>query len=467
VNPLLETQQAFDSVADSYAHSNRANPVLEELRRRTLEAVRERVPPGARLLDLGCGPGVDAVSLGREGFEVVALDWSPEMVRSARERIAAERLASRVEAHHVGIHELDRLEQGTFDAIYSNLGPLNCVPDLEAAARAIFERLTDGGVFVASVIGRVCPWEIALYGLRGDWERMRVRFSRKSVPVPFYGSRVWTRYYTPAEVEAVFASAGFERRSLEALGLLLPPPYLTGFAGRHPRLVGALGRMEERVASWPGLRQWGDHFLIVMQKSALLEPDEAYRLWAPNYPPCPHNELMKIEQREMEALIRKTSASRALDVGTGTGRYLRILRDAGVPVVFGLDRSEAMLRRANGGAPLVRGDATLAPFAPGSFDLVVASLMVGDVPDLAPWAREMARVLGPRGSLLYSDFHPSWAERGFERTFRGADGRERRVRFHPHGIEDHRAALSGAGLDVEEVREVGASACVVVRATKR
>ena len=34
----------------------------------------------------------------------------------------------------------------------------------------------------------------------------------------------------------------------------------------------------------------------------------------------------------------------------------------------------------------------------------------------------MARVLAAGGHLVYSDFHPSWAQRGWSRTFRAADG---------------------------------------------
>ena len=96
--------------------------------------------------------------------------------------------------------------------------------------------MNPGGILAASIIGRVCPWEMALYGLRGDWRRLRVRFARDFVAVPFYGRTVWTRYYTPAELERTFAEAGFERVALRSLGLLVPPPYLEGFAERHPGL---------------------------------------------------------------------------------------------------------------------------------------------------------------------------------------------------------------------------------------
>ena len=263
---LVETRRAFDTVAETYHDENARNLVIREMRRRTVEAVTSRLAPGSRLLDLGCGPGPDAEHLGRLGYDVLAIDWSPEMVRGSLAADPASGLEGRVEVRNLGIHELDRLEAGGFDGAYSDLGPLNCVPDLALAARGIAQRLNPGGFFVASIIGRVSPWEIALYGLRRDWKRLRVRFSRDFVPVPFYGRTVWTRYYTPAEVERTFAAAGFERETLRSLGLLVPPPYLEGFASRHPGFVRVLEKLEDRVASCPGLRQWGDHFLIVMRK---------------------------------------------------------------------------------------------------------------------------------------------------------------------------------------------------------
>lgn len=264
---LDETARAFDSVAEIYGGTNARNPVLQEMRRRTMIALTERLPPGSRLLDLGCGPGPDALYLARLGHRVVAIDWSAEMARAAERRARAEGLEDRVEVRELGIHEIDRLDEAAFDAAYSDLGPLNCVPDLEAAARSIRERLKPGGLFTAAVIGRISPWEIALYGLRGDWKRLAIRFRRDFVPVPFYGRTVWTRYYRPAELEKVFTAAGFERLSLRSLGLFLPPPYLEGFAARHPRWLQCLASLEDRVASWPLLRQWGDHFLIVMRKT--------------------------------------------------------------------------------------------------------------------------------------------------------------------------------------------------------
>ena len=204
-----------------------------------------------------------------------------------------------------------------------------------------------------------------------------------------------------------------------------------------------------------------------------LEPQAAYTKWAACYPPRAHNALMRVEQSAMETSLRLLAVSRALDVGTGTGRYLDVLDDAGVPTSVGVDLSEAMLARARRDArPLVRSDACSLPFASGAFDLVLASLMVGDINDLAFWAREMSRVLRSGGYLLYSDFHPIWVERGWQRTFRTDDGVSWNVSYHPHTLEEHRVALKRADLSIVSTTEplledvCDGPVCVVILARK-
>jgi SAM-dependent methyltransferase len=263
---LLDTQQAFDSVAADYDGSNTGNPILCAMRERVLSQVGRHVAAGGRILDLGCGPGADDEALGRVGYQVTAIDWSPSMVQQARVRISDAGLSDRVSIQHLGIHQLEHLSAGVFDAAYSNFGPLNCVPDLSAAAAALAKCLRPGGVLIASVIGRVCPWELALYTMRGDLERARVRFAADSVGVPLNGQTVWTRYYTPAEFERPFVSVGFTRVTLRGLGVFAPPPYLEGFAKRYAKITRTLHRIDDLVGGWPGLRRVGDHFLIVLKK---------------------------------------------------------------------------------------------------------------------------------------------------------------------------------------------------------
>lgn len=263
---LLDTQQAFDGVASMYDESNETNPIIRWMRARTIAAVRQAVPVGGHLLDLGCGPGRDAATLAAAGYRVTATDWSPAMVGQTLRRVTDNGLEGRVHVRHVGIHQLARLDTGPFDGAYSDLGPLNCVPDLAQAAAAIAAQLKPGGVLVASVIGRFCPWEIALYAAKAQWSRATMRFEPGLVAVPLDGQRVWTRYWWPSEFADAFTRAGFVRESVAALGLFAPPPYLDHAAVRYPRELAALERIDDAIGHWPVLRHGGDHFLIVLRK---------------------------------------------------------------------------------------------------------------------------------------------------------------------------------------------------------
>lgn len=191
------------------------------------------------------------------------------------------------------------------------------------------------------------------------------------------------------------------------------------------------------------------------RKPETLAAQDAYELWAPGYPPIAHNPLMRAEQRAVEETLRalELQSARALDIGTGSGRYLPILGAAGATHVVGLDFSPAMLARARPHRSRVCGDARHLPFRRESFDLINASLMAGDIDDLANFANEVAGVLAPRGHFIYSDFHPTWTTQGWRRTFRAADGQEIALSYTPHRLDDHRDALRRAGLRLVAIRE--------------
>ena len=189
------------------------------------------------------------------------------------------------------------------------------------------------------------------------------------------------------------------------------------------------------------------------QPAKALARRAAYELWADTYPAIAHNPLMRAEQEVVQPLLARLRARCALDVGTGSGRYLPLLSSTGAAAVIGVDSSFAMLARVSPGRTRLCADACRLPFRRGTFDLINASLMVGDVADLAGWSREMARALSFGGHLVYSDFHPSWAQYGWSRTFRAADGEVHEIPFHAHSIDDHLTALRASGFRVLAIRE--------------
>jgi SAM-dependent methyltransferase len=260
---FLDTQQAFDSVASQYDGPLGNNQLVQNMRVVLQDALRKFIPPGKRLLDLGCGTGLDAVYFAQHGYVVTAIDSSPAMLSRTCQRAAQAGVSLQVNALLLGIQDLDQLPGEPYAGIYSNLGALNCLPDLGAMARSCARLLEPGGLLICSVIGRYCPWELVFYTLRGDFKRARVRFTADQVPVGLNGRIVWTRYYAPGEFYRVFAPF-FERRACRALSLFLPPPYLAHLFDRHPWLYPPLSWLDAHTAGLPLLDRAGDHFMIVM-----------------------------------------------------------------------------------------------------------------------------------------------------------------------------------------------------------
>jgi ubiquinone/menaquinone biosynthesis C-methylase UbiE len=112
------------------------------------------------------------------------------------------------------------------------------------------------------------------------------------------------------------------------------------------------------------------------------------------------------------APLKLRAGLRVLDVGCGTGDYLRIMAPLVAPgPAVGVDLSASLVacaqRRVGPGQAHVSfqvGDACELPFADASFDRVVASQILLHLAD--PWraVAEMRRVLGPGGLLSVGEW---------------------------------------------------------------
>jgi demethylmenaquinone methyltransferase/2-methoxy-6-polyprenyl-1,4-benzoquinol methylase len=102
---------------------------------------------------------------------------------------------------------------------------------------------------------------------------------------------------------------------------------------------------------------------------------------------------------------------RVLEVGCGTGTNLKLYQQAGCKV-FGIDLSPSMVKVASEKlgeqADIKLGDASQMPYSDGSFDLVIAMLILHEMSGQIrlPVIAEMVRVLKQDGHLLLIDFHP-------------------------------------------------------------
>jgi len=178
----------------------------------------------------------------------------------------------------------------------------------------------------------------------------------------------------------------------------------------------------------------------------------AFAAWAQIYD-TQSNPLLALEERYLRCLLPSIDDKDILDVGCGTGRWLRRIADLGAPrSLQGIDSSAEMLaiaRRAlTRKASLVLAQLPVVPLPTASIDLAICSFALSYISDVKSLARQLRRVLRDNGDLLITDMHPDTAlALGWQRSFRSSN-----VTFHlhvePHSIETISRAFASHGFQV-------------------
>src|SRR5438309_6120744 len=86
--------------------------------------------PGHRLLDIGCGTGIDARFLARRGIDVVGIDRAPAMIREARMGLANESCNRLLDFRVMDASDLDSLPERGFDGMIAAFASISAVADL-------------------------------------------------------------------------------------------------------------------------------------------------------------------------------------------------------------------------------------------------------------------------------------------------------------------------------------------------
>ncbi|MDQ3710003.1 MAG: class I SAM-dependent methyltransferase, partial [Actinomycetota bacterium] len=85
MDPKEQVRRGYDAVSVRY----RGDDDTDERYAEWVKLLRQRVSPGARVLDLGCGCGVPLTRLLSVDHQVVGVDISPVQVSRARHLVPA------------------------------------------------------------------------------------------------------------------------------------------------------------------------------------------------------------------------------------------------------------------------------------------------------------------------------------------------------------------------------------------
>jgi ubiquinone/menaquinone biosynthesis C-methylase UbiE len=255
--------EAFSRTAEKYDAFAVDHPNQARMRRKVFSHLTRHVSPGSHILELNCGTGIDAVELARNGYRVHATDIAPGMLDRLRTKVDELNLHERITMEQRSFLSLEDVPGGPFDAVFSDLGGLNCIADLSPVIQQLPRVLKPNGVVTWVLMSHVCLWEMAEV-LRGHPRLAFRRFARGAVRSHLEGLYFDVYYFSPNEIIQKFGG-DFSPLALEGLSVITPTAESKNFAKRHTRLYRSLSWLDDRLApQWPW-NGWGDFYMITFR----------------------------------------------------------------------------------------------------------------------------------------------------------------------------------------------------------
>ncbi|MCZ2407255.1 MAG: bifunctional 2-polyprenyl-6-hydroxyphenol methylase/3-demethylubiquinol 3-O-methyltransferase UbiG [Burkholderiales bacterium] len=178
---------------------------LHEINPLRLDWIHSLVPlPGQRVLDVGCGGGILADAMARQGAEVLGIDLAEKSLRVAQLH-ALEAQTPRVQYREVSAEALAEEQPGSFD-IVTCMEMLEHVPDPGSVVRACAQLVKPGGwVFFSTLNRNPKAFLLAIVG---------AEYVLNMLP---RGTHEYARFIRPSELASHCRSAGLDLQHTRGL----------------------------------------------------------------------------------------------------------------------------------------------------------------------------------------------------------------------------------------------------------
>lgn len=197
-------REKFDSAASGWWDPEGPFRPLHELNPARLKFVTDRVVlEGAEVADVGCGGGILAESLARQGARVTGIDVAPRVLAIARLHLHESGLE--VDYRQNTVEELAAERPAAFDAV-TCMEMLEHVPDPAAIVASVERLLKPGGQAFFSTLNRT-PQAFAL-GIVG------AEYIARLLP---RGTHRYDRFIRPSELGTWIRDAGLRVRDIAGL----------------------------------------------------------------------------------------------------------------------------------------------------------------------------------------------------------------------------------------------------------
>ncbi len=260
---VLRVSAAFTRQAETYDNYEIDNENLARVRNEVYQHVLRFLKPTDKMLEINAGTGTDARYFAQKGYRVHATDVAAGMVEKIEGKARQYNLGTKLTAQQLSFTALHEAEGAPYQYCFSNIGGLNCIPDLAEFTSGLPAVLAPGGVVTLVVMPTICLWEW-LAVLKGKFDVARRRFTRGGVTVSPKGVPYKIYYHRPGRAIAAFGPR-FRLLKLQSLSLFAPPIDRSNFSKRWPRLYRFLVRLDNTLTHRFPFNRWGDFIIVSMQ----------------------------------------------------------------------------------------------------------------------------------------------------------------------------------------------------------
>jgi len=226
----------------------------------TAHYLKKYLPRRGLVLDAGGGPGRYTIYLAHMGYNVVLLDFTPELLDKAKREMKRAGVENNIDKVIRGtICDLSLFEDGKFDAVLCLGGALAHVLDTHEREKAVHELIRvarNGAPMFVSVIGQTALLVSELVRFPHEIELDLFRRIRETGD--YYGGFGFApcHFYNPEEIKKEFENEGLA--VLEMVGL-------EGLASGHPKETNRLYKKYPKAwNTW-----WETHLKNCMQPTSV------------------------------------------------------------------------------------------------------------------------------------------------------------------------------------------------------